>query len=41
MSYDNDFNTDPDGEVEHRQNVIRPPKMPGELKEAIDRMMVI
>jgi hypothetical protein len=41
MSYDNDFNTDADGEVEHRQNVIRPPKMPGELKEAIDRMMVI
>jgi hypothetical protein len=41
MSFDNDFGIEADGEVEHRQNVIRPPRMPGELKEAIDRMMVI
>ena len=41
MSFDNDFNTLPEGEAEHRQNVIRAPRMPDELKEAMDRMTVI
>ena len=41
MSYDNDFNTEADGEVEHVQNMIRAPRMPEQLKDAMDRMMVI
>jgi hypothetical protein len=39
MSYDNDFSKDnPDVSS---VNMIRAPRMPEELKEAMDRMMVI
>jgi hypothetical protein len=39
MSYDQDFNTDK--EEEYGSNMIRAPKMPPDLKEAMDRMMII
>ena len=41
MSFEENMNTIPDGEVEHVQNMIRAPRMPEELKEAMDRMTVI
>ncbi len=37
MSYDNDFETD----KEETFNLIKAPKMPPDLKEAMDRMMII
>jgi hypothetical protein len=40
MSYDNDFNTESDGETSS-YNMIRAPRMPQELKDAMDRMMII
>jgi hypothetical protein len=40
MSYDNDFNVD-GKEEEYVQNMIRAPRMPDTLKEAIDGMMII
>jgi hypothetical protein len=40
MSYDNDFATDADGETS-RYNMIRAPRMPENLKDAMDRMMII
>ena len=39
MSFDN--NNDVDGEVEHVQNMIRAPRMPEHLREAMDRMEII
>ena len=41
MSFDNDVNTIPDGEIEHRSNVIRAPRIPAELKDAMDRMTIL
>jgi len=40
MSYDNDFYTDNDGETAS-YNMIRAPKMPEGLRDAMDRMMII
>jgi hypothetical protein len=40
MSYDNDFNAD-GKEEEYGENMIRAPRMPDTLKEAIDGMMII
>lgn len=40
MSYDNDFNVD-GKEEEYVQNMIRAPRMPDTLREAIDGMMII
>jgi len=40
MSFESDM-SQADGEVEHRQNVIRAPRMPEHLREAVDRMMII
>jgi hypothetical protein len=40
MSYDNDFYTDNDGETTS-YNMIRAPKMPEGLRDAMDRMMII
>jgi predicted acetyltransferase len=39
MSYDNDFGVAK--EEEYVQNMIRAPRIPQELKEAMDRMMII
>ena len=41
MSFENDMNTISEGEVEYRENLIRAPRMPEELREAMDRMTVI
>jgi len=40
MSYDNDFGTDPDGETSS-YNMIRAPRMPENLRDAMDRMTII
>jgi uncharacterized protein YdeI (YjbR/CyaY-like superfamily) len=40
MSYDNDFHTENDGET-NSYNMIRAPRMPEELRDAMDRMMII
>ena len=40
MSYDNDFKKDEDGET-NSYNMIRPPRMPENLREAMDRMQII
>jgi hypothetical protein len=40
MSYDNDFNVG-GKEEEYGENMIRAPRMPDSLKEAMDRMMII
>jgi hypothetical protein len=40
MNYDQDFGKDVDGEV-NRYNMIRAPKMPEHLREAVDRMQII
>ena len=40
MNYDSDFGKPDDGEVSH-YNMIRPPRMPDHLKEAMDRMQII
>ena len=40
MSYDDDFKTDADGETS-RYNMIRAPRMPEHLKDAMDRMQII
>ena len=41
MSFDNDFNTDADGEKEYVQNMIRAPRMPEDLRESMERMMIL
>ena len=41
MSYDNDFNVDPDGEKEYVQNMIRAPRMPDGLRESMERMTIL
>jgi hypothetical protein len=40
MTFDNDFGTEADGETSH-YNMIRAPKMPEHLKDAMDRMQII
>ena len=40
MSYDNDFNVN-GKEEEYGENMIRAPRMPDSLREAMDRMMII
>jgi hypothetical protein len=40
MNYDSDFGKPVDGETSH-YNMIRPPRMPDHLKEAMDRMQII
>ena len=40
MSYDNDFGTEADGETSS-YNMIRAPRMPENLKDAMDRMQII
>ena len=40
MSYDNDFGTEADGET-NSYNMIRAPRMPENLKDAMDRMQII
>jgi len=40
MSYDNDFGTKADGET-NSYNMIRAPRMPENLKDAMDRMQII
>jgi len=40
MSYDNDFGTDADGETSS-YNMIRAPRMPENLRDAMDRMTII
>ena len=40
MKYEADFGKPDDGEVSH-YNMIRAPKMPEHLKEAMDRMQII
>ena len=40
MSYDNDFGTENDGETSS-YNLIRAPRMPENLKDAMDRMQII
>jgi hypothetical protein len=40
MSYDNDFGTEADGET-GSYNMIRAPRMPENLKDAMDRMQII
>jgi hypothetical protein len=40
MSYDNDFGVS-GKEEEYVQNMIRAPRMPDDLREAMDRMMII
>jgi hypothetical protein len=40
MSYDNDFAKEVDGETS-QYNMIRAPRMPEQLKEAMDRMQII
>ena len=40
MSYDNDFGTEADGETSS-YNLIRAPRMPENLKDAMDRMQII
>ena len=40
MSYDNDFGTENDGETSS-YNLIRAPRMPGNLRDAMDRMQII
>ena len=39
MSYDNDFGVKK--EEEFVQNMIRPPRMPEDLREAMDRMQIL
>jgi hypothetical protein len=39
MSFDNDFN--PRDERDEPYNLIRAPKIPGDLQEAMDRMQVL
>ena len=41
MSFDNDFNKSNDGEVEYVQNMIRAPRMPEDLRDAMNRMEII
>ena len=41
ISEDQDFNTLPDAEVEHSQNMIRPPRMPDSLKGFIEGMNIV
>ena len=41
ISEDQDFNTLPDAEVEHSQNMIRPPRMPDNLKGFIEGMNIV
>ena len=40
MSYDNDFGKEPDGETSS-YNMIRAPRIPEDLKDAMDRMTII
>jgi hypothetical protein len=40
MSFDDDFGKEADGEV-HHYNMIRAPRMPEHLKEAMDRMQIL
>ena len=40
MTFDNDFGVEPDGETSSF-NMIRAPRMPENLKDAMDRMMII
>jgi hypothetical protein len=40
MSYDNDFGTPNDGETSS-YNLIRAPRMPENLRDAMDRMQII
>jgi len=40
MNYDNDFGTENDGETSSF-NMIRAPRMPGNLRDAMDRMQII
>ena len=40
MSYDNDFGKEPDGETSS-YNMIRAPRIPENLKDAMDRMTII
>jgi hypothetical protein len=40
MSFDNDFEK-PDGEVEHSYNIIRAPRMPDTIAEALNNMEII
>jgi hypothetical protein len=40
MSYDNDFGTKNDGETSSF-NMIRAPRMPENLRDAMDRMTII
>lgn len=40
MSYDNDFKRDEDAET-NSYNMIRPPRMPENLRDAMDRMQII
>ena len=41
ISEDQDLNTLPDAEVEHSQNMIRPPRMPDNLKGFIEGMNIV
>jgi hypothetical protein len=41
MSYDNDFNTQSGKEEEYVQNMIRAPRMPEDLRESMERMMIL
>ena len=41
MSYDNDFNTQSGKEEEYVQNMIRAPRMPDDLRESMERMMIL
>ncbi len=41
MSFDNDFNVKPDGEIEYVQNMIRAPRIPDDLRESMERMQIL
>ena len=41
MAFDDDMNTIADGDVEYRENLIRPPRMPDSLRGFIEGMDVI
>jgi hypothetical protein len=41
MSFDNDFNSKPDGEIENVYNMIRAPRMPESLAKSIESMEII
>lgn len=41
LERDNNLNNEADGDIEHVQNMIRAPRMPEHLKDALDRMTVI